>query len=153
MLVRAVPAHADVLAALHATSFRAPWSASEFATLLGQPGVAAWIWDSAAPAGFIPAGFIMMRAAADEAEILTLAVAPAQRRKGIAARLLTVCCETLQAGGATRMFLEVAADNVAASTLYTAHGFEACGRRPDYYGAGAANGPVDAVVMMKRLMK
>jgi len=148
MLVLAAPAHADVLAVLHATSFAAPWSAAEFATLLGQPGVAAWISDADTPRGFI-----LVRAAADEAEILTLAVAPTERRKRIAATLLTAACDALQAGGTTRMFLEVAADNVAASALYTAHGFEVCGRRPDYYGMGAANGPVDAVVMMKMLRK
>lgn len=146
MLERVVPAHAEVLAALHATSFGAPWAAAEFASLLGQPGVAAWISNPDSPEGFI-----MVRAAADEAEILTLAVTPAQRRKGIAAKLLAASCEALRAGGTTRMFLEVAADNIAASTLYTAHGFEPCGRRPDYYGTGAAHEPVDAIVMMKRL--
>lgn len=146
MLVLAGPAHADVLAMLHATSFPTPWSAAEFAALLGQPGVAAWISSRDAPQGFI-----MVRAVADEAEILTLAVAPAARRRGIAAKLLAASCDALQAGGGTRMFLEVAADNIAASTLYAAHGFEPCGRRPDYYGTGAARGPVDAIVMMKRL--
>ncbi len=142
MLVLAAPAHADVLAALHATSFNAPWAAAAFATLLGQPGVAAWMWNTD--------GFILVRAAADEAEVLTLAVVPAARRKGIAAKLLAASCDALQAGGTTRVFLEVAADNIAASALYIRHGFEPCGRRPDYYGSGTAQGPVDAIVMMKR---
>jgi ribosomal-protein-alanine N-acetyltransferase len=144
MLVQATPAHADVLAMLHATSFPAPWTAVEFASLLGQPGVAAWI-----EADETPHGFIMVRAAADEAEILTLAVVPAHRRKGIAAKLLAAACDVLRTGGTARMFLEVAADNIAASALYKAHGFAPCGRRPNYYGSG--HHPVDAVVMAKRL--
>ena len=146
MLVQAAPEHADVLATLHATSFAVPWRSGEFEALLHQPGVAAWIWNAGAPQGFI-----LVRAAADEAEILTLAVAPEHRRHGVAFKLLAHAMDVLRTGGAARMFLEVAADNTAASALYTHHGFTPCGRRTDYYGAADKMTPVDAVVMKRDL--
>ena len=142
MLIQAAPEHAAVLAALHASSFAAPWRAEEFDALLRQPGVAAWIWN-----GDAPEGFIVVRAAADEAEVLTLAVTPTKRRVGTASNLLAHALDNLRAGGSVRIFLEVAADNVPASALYTRHGFAPCGRRAVYYGAGASGKPVDAIVM------
>jgi ribosomal-protein-alanine N-acetyltransferase len=145
-LIQASVAHASVLAALHAASFPHPWSAAEFAALLQQPGVAGWIAGDNPPAGFI-----LVRAAADEAEILTLAVAPARRRKGIASDLLKESCDALSAGGGMRLFLEVAADNQAAIALYACSDFAPCGRRADYYG-GNSSAPVDALVM-KRILR
>ena len=145
MLIQAAPEHAAVLAALHASSFAAPWRAEEFDALLRQPGVAAWIWN-----GEAPEGFIMVRAAADEAEVLTLAVAPTERRKGTASKLLAQALDILRVGGSSRIFLEVAADNTAASALYTRHGFAPCGRRADYYGASGKS--VDAIVMKRDLL-
>ena len=69
--IRLEPAHARLAAALHETSFATPWTDDEFAKLLEQPGVAGLLWQDDAPTGFI-----LIRAVADEAEILTLAVAP-----------------------------------------------------------------------------
>ena len=145
-LLRAGPEHAEKLAALHALSFPAPWQTHEFVALLQQPGVAAWIAN-----GESPDGFILLRAAADEAEVLTLAVVPWQRRKGLAGRLLQQAFETLRAGKTTRLFLEVAADNAAACALYARHGFTPCGRRPDYYRSDPAKAPVDAIMMSRAL--
>jgi ribosomal-protein-alanine N-acetyltransferase len=90
-----------------------------------------------------------VRAAADEAEILTLAVDPAHRRTGIASRLLRAATAALSAGETQRVFLEVAADNSAALALYERHGFEVCGRRANYYGGGDKR--VDAVMMRRAL--
>ncbi len=142
----AAPEHAAVLAELHATSFAAPWSAEEFETFLRQPGVAAWIWNSDAPEGFI-----LVRAVADEAEILTLAVAPNHRRRGTALKLMHAAMDVLRTGRTARMFLEVAADNVAAHALYAGCGFAPCGRRADYYAAGTTGTAVDAIVMARDL--
>lgn len=147
MLIQAGPEHAAVLAALHATSFVIPWQTQEFDSLLRQPGVAAWIWNEDAPHGFV-----LVRAAADEAEILTVAVDPTQRRKGTAFKLLTRAFDVLRAGGTARVFLEVAADNIAAATLYARHGFHACGKRANYYGAAGHMPRVDAVVMKRELL-
>ena len=143
--IRLEPAHARLAAALHETSFATPWSDDEFAKLLEQPGVAGLLWQEDAPTGFI-----LIRAVADEAEILTLAVAPPHRRQGIGGLLLGEASEMLRAGGTRRLFLEVAADNPAARALYTNSGFLVTGRRPAYYDRGP--GPrVDAIVMTLEL--
>ncbi len=130
------------LADLHAAAFDAPWSATAFADLLGQAGV------------FLEGdadGFVLIRTVADEAEILTLAVRPPARRKGLGARLLRAATVRAAAIGATRMFLEVAEDNAPARALYRALGFEAAGRRPRYYLR--ADGPaVDALLLVLNLV-
>ncbi len=134
MMVQVSALHADALAVLHATSFPQPWAEAEFAALLGQPGVAAWMWGHD--------GFILVRAVGDEAEILTLAVAPTQRRKGVAGALLQEAARVLKHGGGQKLYLEVASDNAAALALYAKQGFAATGRRAGYYAHGA-----DAVTM------
>ena len=130
------------LAGLHAAAFDAPWSATAFADLLGQAGV------------FLEGdtdGFVLIRTVADEAEVLTLAVRPAARRKGLAACLLRAATARAAAIGATRMFLEVAEDNAPARALYGALGFEAAGRRPRYYLR--TDGPaVDALLLVLNLV-
>ncbi|WP_332640221.1 GNAT family N-acetyltransferase [Brevundimonas sp.] len=112
------------LAALHAEAFDAPWDAAAFDSLLGQAGV--HLAES-------PDGFILMRTAADEAEILTLAVRPGARRRGLGAELVARGAAEAAARGATRLFLEVADDNAAARALYARAGFAEAGRRPRYY--------------------
>ncbi len=144
-VVPARPEHAGVLAALHARGFLMPWQPPEFEILLRQPGVAGLIAEEAG----MPVGFIVVRAVADEAEILTLVVVPESRRRGIAVRLLTEALAILSAGGTARWFLEVAADNAAARALYAGQGFAPCGRRPNYYGRTATEPPADAIVMMR----
>ena len=128
---------APVMAALHATGFDDPWSTDSFAVLLAQPGVAGWLW------GETPAGLLLVRAAADEAEILTIAVAPEARRQHGAQQMIAAALRVLAQGLTRRVFLEVAADNTAARALYGHVGFTPCGRRPGYY----ANGKTDAVIM------
>lgn len=140
-IIRLEPAHALIAGALHRASFEIPWSDEEFAKLLEQPGVAGLMWT-----GTQPQGFILIRAVADEAEILTLAVAPEHRRRGVAAQLLEEACRMLRAGGTHRLFLEVADDNAAARGLYEKYGFAATGRRARYYDRGP-HARVDAVVM------
>lgn len=119
-----VVATAVRLAALHAAAFAAPWDASAFEALLNQPGVV--VIEQAE-------GFILIRAVADEAEILTLAVHPAGRRQGLGARLVREAGTMMAACGVTRLFLEVADDNTAARALYGREGFVEAGRRPGYY--------------------
>ena len=82
-----------------------------------------------------PVGFAIARLAGPEAEILTLSVDPAHRRRGIGRRLVTALFEAVRAAGATALLLEVESTNYAAQALYAAAGFEANGRRPGYYRA------------------
>jgi ribosomal-protein-alanine N-acetyltransferase len=116
------------LAAIHAESFAAPWSAPALAELLAAPGTFAFHDDG---------GFILARLAAEEAEILTLAVARAKRRRGIGANLVRCAATHAAQRGVERLFLEVASANEAAQRLYRGLGFREVGRRKDYYALGA----------------
>ena len=131
------PPDPSVLAALHAQAFAAPWDAAAFADLLAQPGVFAVVETD---------GFILIRLVLDEAEILTLAVRPAARRAGLGGRLVGQGAVQAAQGGANRLFLEVAEDNVAARALYARAGFIEAGRRRGYY-ARADGSREDALVL------
>jgi len=136
MLEPASEAHAIALAHIHALAFPAGerWGADAFALQLGLPGAFGWI----DPSG----GMVLARVAADEAEILTLAVIPARRRHGIGRALLRRAIAAAAQRGAASMFLEVAADNAAALGLYRGLGFRDVGRRARYYPGGG-----DALVL------
>lgn len=137
---------ADVLAALHAEAFpHEPWSADSLRNLLTMPGALALV----GTAGGQPVGFILLRRAADEGEVITLAVTPRLRRLGVARRLLEAGLQQLAPQGVTRCFLEVASDNKPARGLYLAGGFAEVGRRAAYYQTPA--GPRDAIVMEWRI--
>ena len=125
------------LARIHAEAFGAPWPATAFADLLGQAGVFA-LGDED--------GFVLIRVVVDEAEVLTLAVRPRARRRGLGAALTRAAAATAGSMGAERLFLEVAEDNVAARGLYEGLGFATIGRRPGYYAA-PDGGRVDAIMM------
>jgi ribosomal-protein-alanine N-acetyltransferase len=140
-----MPDQSEALAACHAQAFAKPWDAAEIAAVLGGPGsfgLAAWNGDAIA-------GFILARAIAGEAEVLTLAICEAGRRQGLARALLAAATDVSRTSGAQSMFLEVAADNVAAIALYSGAGFVQVGVRPGYYRS--AVGPFDALVMRRDL--
>ena len=122
------------LANLHKLCFpHKPWSADEFAALKksGCEIIAS------------QNGFIVYRAVADEAEIITIGVAPDARRTGIAAAMLGIMESDLKKSGVKHIFLEVAADNAPARALYEQSGFVQIGVRPKYYDG------VDAIMMRK----
>ena len=128
------------LAVLHAGAFAHGWSESEFERLLADKAVITHV--ARAGNSGAPVGFLLSRRAADEAEILTVAVTPAERGQGIARQLLTRHLGRLAALGVARVFLEVDDGNRAALRLYERAGFRAVGRREGYYaraqGSGAA---------------
>jgi ribosomal-protein-alanine N-acetyltransferase len=123
---------AHVLATLHATCFPQPWDAAAISALLVTPGTFAYAHDD---------GFVLARAAAGEAEILTLAVTPAARGKGLGRRLLQAAIKKAHQMGAGAMFLEVGVDNPGALALYAGLGFTKAGSRKGYYRG------VDALVL------
>ena len=135
------------LADLHDRAFDRPWSAEAFEDLLKGPGVFAVLGESGEPEE--ARGFILCRAIAGEAEILTLGVDPAARRRGWGAALVEMAAGVAQEAGAFEMFLEVEADNVAALKLYETTGFERAGLRKGYYPH--PDGAKDAVVMRRAL--
>ncbi len=149
-LLPAALVHAEILAAIHRICFAQPWSADSMATALDMPGAAGLIAvenESLVPSagGSGPAGLVLWRVAADEAEILTIAVLPPWRRHGLGYALLEGACGAATAAGATAMFLEVAAGNAAALTLYQQTGFIRVGLRRGYYDG------VDALTMRRAL--
>lgn len=113
------------LTRIHRAAFDHPWSESDFSTYLASDKV----WVSGVPI----AGFLLIRAVGDEAEILTLAVDPAHRRAGHAAALLDAAKQDLAKTDVSRLFLEVAADNLPALALYERQGFLPIGLRKGYY--------------------
>ena len=136
---------AEALQALHAQAFDRPWSAAEIERLMRVLGGFALVaGDSAAE------GFILMRVVADEGEILTLAVAPAFRRRGVGRRLVDAGAAEAARRGARTLFLEVAEDNPDAIALYEATGFAPAGLRRAYYARADAR-PADALVLSRPL--
>lgn len=138
-------------AALHATCFpEEPWSAESLAGLLAQPGVCGWLLEGEGGGDPEPIALLLARVAADEAEVLTLCVAPASRRGGHARALLRGALPILAALGARRLLLEVAEDNAAARALYEREGFLLAGRRPEYYSR-RRGGAADALLLLREL--
>jgi ribosomal-protein-alanine N-acetyltransferase len=131
---------AAALAALHALAFppAEAWGADAMTLMLEMPG-AFGLWQPGQ-------GLVLSRVALDEAEILTIGVAPAARRRGLGAELLRAALAGASAGGAAAMFLEVAAVNTSALALYAALGFSRVGQRRHYYGQGR-----DALVLRRRI--
>jgi len=130
-LVRVGATHGSVLAAIQQRCFVERWSAEAISALLSQPGVAATVLLAADSQ--IPLGYGMMRCVAGEAEILTFGVDPRHRRAGHGRRILADLIERARAAEAEMVFLEVAATNKAARTLYETAGFVVVGRRTGYY--------------------
>lgn len=87
-------------------------------------------------------GFVLARAVAGEAEILTLAVDPARRRRGVGRLLLQAALAEAARRGASVLFLEVSEANAAARGLYARAGAAETGRRRRYYTDGS-----DALVL------
>ena len=141
-------ADADACAAIHTAGFAYPWPASEIETLIASASVAAV--GALDPATQALRGFSLARIAADEAEILTIAVASPFRRRGVGKALLRAQFTQLAAAGVRLLFLEVEQTNTPALALYRLLAFEPVGARAGYYRrAGQTSG--HAVVMRKIL--
>ncbi len=134
------PEAAETLAALHAAAFDKPWSASEIAALIGGAGAYAVLAKDEAPLGMV-----MSRILFEEAEILTLAVAPQARRRGVGLALVNAAAGLARQGGASSLVLEVGEDNPGAIALYGASGFVQVGLRRNYYDRGGRQ--IDALLM------
>ncbi len=135
---------------LHAEGFSRAWSAHEFASLLEQEPVFGFgVWQVGNRKG-APAGFVLARLAADEGEILTIAVGSAWRRHGLGRDLMEAVLRELHAARAQTLFLEVDETNVAATALYRRLGFREVARRPGYYEQPDAP-RADALVLRRDL--
>ena len=119
------------LAAIHASAFPRPWSTLDFERMLGERGIVAdGLFLGRATK---PSGFVLSRIVLDEAEIITVAIAPEARGKGHARALLTHHLDALSSRGVARVHLEVEEGNGPAIALYRRAGFRETGRRAGYY--------------------
>lgn len=131
------------LARTHAAAFTQsrPWNAGEFADLLSNRFVHAFGNTQC---------FALVQIIADEAELLTIATHPDQQRQGLARRCMTDWQSSAASMGATRAFLDVAADNTGAIALYQRSGYAPCGLRRGYYRRTGKEA-VDAILMERDL--
>ena len=123
----------------------AQWPAGDVERLVGGEvhGIQGW----AGEVGGELVGFLLMRNAPGEVEILNIAVAARARRMGVGSGLLKHALEVARAGRAQRAFLEVRESNRAAIALYARHGFQPAGRRENYYSA-----PAEAALLLARAL-
>jgi ribosomal-protein-alanine N-acetyltransferase len=87
-------------------------------------------------------GYAVLGIAAETGDVRRIAVAAGAQRRGIGSALLAELLVRAQEGGCSEVFLEVRADNAAATRLYSRFGFEELSRRRRYYADGC-----DALVM------
>jgi ribosomal-protein-alanine N-acetyltransferase len=123
------PADVAALRRLEIASFSDPWTEAMLEEALVARGAVAVV----AEEGDSLLGSVMARQVADEGEILSIAVTPAERRQGVARLLLEAAVGRMAAAGARTVWLEVRASNQAAQALYLANGFVAAGVRRGYY--------------------
>jgi tRNA threonylcarbamoyl adenosine modification protein YeaZ/ribosomal-protein-alanine acetyltransferase len=137
-------ADAAVLSHLHERCFATSWTPEMLRVTAAAPNATTLIAENRGEA----CGFIQARAAADEAEILTLCVLPLLRRHGLGLLLLGGLVTDLKMRGIKTLFLEVAAGNTGAIGLYRLAGFRETGRRKGYYAKGQEPAE-DAITMAK----
>ena len=143
------PDEAEALAEIHRDAFRRTWNAHDFIALMVDPSVFALAVRVKPPFGARRlAGFVLVRFAADEAEILTIAVHSRYRRQGYGRLLMEDVQRRLYREGIASLFLEVDRTNRAAVRLYRSLGFEVAGERRNYYADSKAG---DGTALVMRL--
>ena len=128
---------------LRGSAEAAQWPPESYARLAESPGGMVIVCE----AGSRLVAFLAARQAADEAEILNIAVSPNFRRKGVASALLARIIEEFGRSAIARVFLELRESNLPARNLYERHGFLLSGRRRAYYQQPTE----DAVCMLRKL--
>lgn len=132
--------------------WREAWTRSQVESSLAMPHTYALLLDAGGEpptAGRPAAGFILVRRAPGEEELLLIGVRPDARGRGIGRRLLERFFDLARANGAERVFLEMRANNPAVS-LYRACGFEPIGRRAAYYRTRDGS-TLDAITFARKL--
>lgn len=125
-----MPADLHRVVEIEQATFSDPWSRRDFLDSLRRPEVRGLALDDS-DGRLVGYGLCVL--AADEGEILNLAVDPAARRRGLGRVLVAALVDWLRLGGAARVYLEVRRSNSAAIALYQACGFSLLGARPSYY--------------------
>ena len=137
---------ASKLAELHGASFHRGWGEGEFETMLTERNTLV----HRLRIGRKVIGFAVSRLAADEAEILSIAVAASHRGRGLSRNLLLTHLGHLAGRGVRTVFLEVEENNQPARRLYERSGFTVVGRRERYYRQPGGE-QLDALLMRRDL--
>lgn len=153
-LVGVTFAHCALVARLHGLCFEEGWNSGTVAQVLrlaGAFGLIATVPERPGasainPSERMPAGFALAAGTLDERELLSLGVAPAYRKRGVAGALIRGVVDRVRAEGVKKLFLEVAEDNADARQLYESFGFRQIGTRPHYYRRSGASA-VDAMTL------
>ena len=148
----------DMLSDIHGQCFAHSWSADDLARLANGRDTLFLLAQLRRARAHCPqpAGFAVARMGGDEAEILTIAVARAARRRGAARKLMETALDHLYNLGIKSLFLEVGMGNHAALALYHSLGFEQVGLRRNYFRHAAQDGDdaaqsSDAAIMRRHL--
>jgi [ribosomal protein S18]-alanine N-acetyltransferase len=137
----------ETIARIHAQCFPDDaWDVPALESVLAMAGAESLLAEQDGAA----IGLLFATVLREEAEILTFGVAPPQRRSGVARTLLGGFYARAQSLGATRVVLEVAADNAAALALYEAEGFRTVGMRHAYYQR--ERGPAVDAWLLRRVL-
>jgi ribosomal-protein-alanine N-acetyltransferase len=137
---------APALAQLHGASFHRGWGEGEFESMLSERNTLV----HRLRIGRKIVGFSVSRMAADEAEILSIAVAESHRGRGLSSQLLLTHLGHLSGHGVRTVFLEVEENNRPARRLYERAGFAVVGRRERYYRQAGVE-PLNALLMRRDL--
>ena len=149
MIVTMAPEHVSEIAALEAATFSLPWDEASIRAELDNP-LALWLVaeDEAGKGEAKPVlGYVGSQTCFEDADILNVCVAPAARRRGIAAALMRELEARLAPRGAERITLEVRASNLPAIRLYEGLGYTQVGLRKNYYEKPRE----DALILQKQL--
>lgn len=128
-LIESIPEDIDLLAQLHAKSFKKPWDRATFYSMVNSKNYIGLIEKN---------GFILGRELDGESEIFTFCVNPAYRKQGLGNNLLSQFIELEKQRSVCKIFLEVAMDNAPAIHLYTKYNFVPIRIRKGYYGVADA---------------
>lgn len=137
------------MAKLHARAFYRGWSAEEFEDYLSDSRTTPIYL--ACDARRRQAGFAALRVVEDEAELLTIVVAPKYRRKGVGHALMQAIFDDLRTTRASQLFLEVDNQNAPARRLYQQLGFSVIGERKGYYPR--PDGTAATALVMRRELR
>lgn len=130
----------DAVMAVERAAFSSNWPATAFQRELTQNAMARYLVLEVD--GQI-AGFGGLWLMLDEAHIVTVAVEPSFRRKGLGRFIVHGLVQLAECEGMEAATLEVRVSNVAARALYGRYGFYEVGLRKKYY----ADNQEDAVIM------
>ncbi len=134
----------DAVVNIEKLAYPFPWSRGIFSDCL-RAGYSCWVMTE----GVEVAGYGILSAAAGEAHVLNLCVAPERQGRGLGRRLLDRLIDVARWHQSESVFLEVRPTNLSAIAMYHGRGFKEVGRRPNYYPA--EENREDAIVMALRL--